>query len=253
MFGVLIFTSADHLGRFDTSSLSDQALIELFVSGFNDVNFAKDANGDFIDIQLWKAVKFDKTGKLFSINMIDYGGVFHDRNPNPSIQTRSFCGGGSVDLKYIPPSVRIFRLKSMLLTGTIDTAALPPDLQIFDVNDSCFEGSFCVKTLPKELREVVVSHNQLSGSLDIENLPPQVRIFSVRNNNFSGLIHLCSLPNKLCTLDIQRNHFEGTLEIRNAPKSLYAVFAQFNNFAKDTRIIEVHDGLRVEWRDDALW
>ena len=97
---------SDSVGRFNTDSLPQKALIELLVENLAEVSIAKDAEDKFIDIEKWSIFTFDAAGSITHIQMMGrslrdlFRATQMGRNIPRTIERNSFDKGGEIDLQY---------------------------------------------------------------------------------------------------------------------------------------------------------
>ena len=66
----------------------------------------------------------------------------------------AFCGGGEVDLAYMPSSVRELDLLENMLEGSIASESLSPNLVYLVLGRKGFAGSVSFSALPKGLQHI---------------------------------------------------------------------------------------------------
>ena len=152
MCAFALFLSVDpSLGRVDYKLLSDQTLMEMLIEGFDDETKKRyqDYEGMYRDVCKWSCIKCDDSGRVIEIIMDD-----EDL-------------GGSLELCYVPPKVKVLNINWWLgsrLTGPVDLTHLPEGME-----------SLCLK------------NNRLSGSLVIKNVPQWLDIIDLRGNQFNAI------------------------------------------------------------------
>ena len=239
---LFLLTSDTALGRFDAHTMPQQYLVEMLVRDLDDVSIAKDADGDFLEIEEWSILKFNTDGDVVTIFLDTYNiGVpdyLQEYYPKSTIERWSFAKGGKLNYQYIPPTVTLFNAKSMNLHGEIETTKLPRGLQKFYVSSNRHTGAFDVSGLPEGMLNIDISQNKLSGSLEMDALPESMESFDAWDNAFSGAVNLTKLPRNLNTLCLSSNRLEGRLEFRNVPESLKDVGMGSNNFDKEAMVFD---------------
>ena len=213
IFGILLRTTEDGLGRVDYTSLSDQVLMEMLVEGF-DENAKKtyqNADGMFLDVCDWENILCDKWDRVVSVK-------------------GAFVSSGSITLAQIPPKVKDFALCKAHLRGTLETSSLPASIEKLYVSTNELYGSVGFTAFPESLVEIGIDTNAFSGSADLSALPRSLMHLWMQNNTFSGTLRLNNLPPTLVCFSIGTNAFSGEFRLENAPKPLYNVFAFCNSF-----------------------
>ena len=226
---MLLFTiySAElhSIGQVDPESMPDQTLMELLVGDAAQHNAAlEDIDGSFLDIQSWPGLTFDDAGKVMRIEFsADFGapGLFGSESESDDDGETYIIGPeGSIDIKWIPKSDKVFEIRGLNLEGTVKTGALPEALEQFNISSNCFRGTFCVASLPQKLEYVNISLNILSGTLDISKLPPLILGFSAEANKFHGSLDFSQLPEKIIGLRLSNNAFYGEIDLSKIPSSI---------------------------------
>ena len=120
-----LFLSVDpSIGRLVYSLLSDQALMEMLIDGFDDKTKEdyQDKHGMYFDVCEWSCVKCD------------------DNQRDIEIDTESNHVRGSLELRYVPPKVRLLRVSTWSstskLTGSVDLTQLPEALEHIDLQNN---------------------------------------------------------------------------------------------------------------------
>mmetsp|Transcript_9201 Transcript_9201/g.13921 ORF Transcript_9201/g.13921 Transcript_9201/m.13921 type:complete len:246 (-) Transcript_9201:73-810(-) len=178
------------LGRVDKHSLSQEALMDLFIANFSAerVKICRDLENPK-ELTEWKGLRFNESGILRTIQW----SALHLR--------------GTLHLEWLPP--------------TVIKVSLPE-------ND--LEGSLCLANLPESLVELKLYINQLSGELHLENLPKSLRMLNVHSNRFEGTICLTSLPELMNELNVSGNKLTGTPDFTRLPAKLHFLYLHLNPF-----------------------
>ena len=176
------------IGRIDTSSLTDQQMMEMFFVPDNLEDAREALLGDEDDACTWSKVTCDGSDH---ITEIDWHSIY-------------FTLQGSIDFPMMPRHLEYFNLYDQKLVGAVDTTNLPEALQYF-----CIEECF------------------FTGTLDLGNLPHKLDNFIVMDNKITGLVNFCNLPSSLVMLFI-KEPIESSKQIRigKLPKSLNDIFLQ---------------------------
>ena len=196
MLHPLIFTCVDPaLSRLDYELLSDQARMEIFVSGLNAESKTNitDAHSMLIDVCDWPAVTCDAERNVIVIKCYRQG----------------TANAGSVLFDFLPPKVTHVAASMRSVTGTIETRLLPKGLTIFDVSDNSFYGTIDFSQIPRNVIEFRIPSNDFRGRCDFAHLPPQLQSLEIADNAFFGSILLIALPETLIDFDAGNNDFSG--------------------------------------------
>ena len=209
---LVVSPDSEHLQRLDPELLSDQALMEMFVEGFNRTSWFQDANRNFTDISEWPQVHVQSEGVVdFTTNEddedVDELSSFYEHHSGKL--------GGSLFLQFLPKSMKWLTVSDQDLSGTIDTSALGPNMEFFNLDRNSFEGSFLIEKLPQLLIAIDISHNKMIGTLNIASLPRNMQEFIASNNNFEGTIDLDNLPEYFEELDLSDNRLTGSVNFHN--------------------------------------
>ena len=239
---IILCCDPDCTCRFHKAYVSQQTLCELLVSDMDDVAIAHDNTGAFIDISKWSVLTFDADGDVEAIAM--HGNcVFAwlrcgaTNNADRSIEKDCFAAGGSIDLQYVPPTVKSIEVLYLALRGTVDTAQLPDALVELHLDHNHFRGSFETEGLPRTLWSLLLSSNAFTGRLHLHTLPETLYTLDASCNDFSGEIDLSALPRGLTELNLVQNHLSGKLKAVNIPKTLKRVWMYDNDFDCDALVI----------------
>ena len=179
----------EHLSRLDPSLLSDQALMEMFAAGFDNVYTVYDENENYTDCFEWEIVEVEDG----IIRFVSYDGYENNHGED------GFGGrlGGSLNLQFLPASVDGIFLPMNDLHGTISPKDLRPGFQKLCLERNRLTGSLHTGDFPNSMTEIDLAINYLSGGLDMTTLPENLESFLVGNNAFTGSLHLSKLPASL--------------------------------------------------------
>ena len=214
MFTPLFLSTHDGLGRFDASSLPSQTRMELLIDGLETEGLKRLfrlADGEYRDVCAWSIIMCIDS---------EVDGVYME---DLTIQ-------GSVDLQYMPLTVKVFRACRNRIAGSADLTQLSPALEHFDIANNHFKGEITLTALPHSLRSFTVAHNFLTGSLNLSQLPPCLEQFIASSNRFQGEVDFASLPSTLRELDISINLLRGPVDFKNLPKGLVSLLLYKNRF-----------------------
>ena len=121
------------LGRVDYSSFSDQTPMEMLFEGFDEDSQKKyrDKDGMYINVCKWDCVECDDNGRVVKLTVRRYV-------------------SGSLNIRYIPPKVKLFDISSKQLKGTIDYAEFPESIEILYLRHISWESAMNTATQPKK-------------------------------------------------------------------------------------------------------
>ena len=227
----------DGFGRVDLSSLSDQTLMELLVGDIQRNTMLRDSEGEFLEIHSWNGLTFSDTGELLDIDF-DAEAVMDGHD-----DVVSYIVGpkGSIDLKWIPMTVRYFTIVDLALEGVVETRELPEHLEYFDISANIFRGTFCIASLPQKIQSVKIASNLLDGTLDMVHLPPHVTLFVAEFNRFHGSLDFSDLPKNIVTLRVGFNDFQGTVDLSKIPSKMRFFAMQSTKVKQDQLVVRVPD------------
>ena len=205
------------LGRLDYHSLSDQALMEMLISGMDeeDQEYYQDGNDNFLDVCEWSVVT-----------------CTDERVTSVNVRYKEF-GETQFLFRFIPPNVSHFQGEGSNLHGTLDTAELPQVLLDFNVADNELHGTLNWKGLPQKLETLMIDENNFCGSLALSDLPRSLKDFEACNNQFSGEISLNDLPPALEELWLYGNLLTGSIHIEKLPESIRNISLGGNSLSGD--------------------
>mmetsp|Transcript_4508 Transcript_4508/g.6797 ORF Transcript_4508/g.6797 Transcript_4508/m.6797 type:complete len:225 (-) Transcript_4508:279-953(-) len=185
---IAYFSSADSsLGKVDKNSLSQETLMELFMSTFHKTVEIRGEPDDVHELRDWKGLRFNDIGDV------------------QSIFWSSIYLGGSVSFEWLPPTVEVLQINSGGLHRSIDLAALPDKIGKLALDNNRLDGSVTLDSLPEAMKFIKLSANKLNGSLNLENLPAKLETAHFDMNLFSGSIFLTSLPKSIQWLSVSQN------------------------------------------------
>ena len=208
------------LGRLDHHSLSDQALMEMLISGMDeeDQEYYQDGNDNFLDVCEWSVVT-----------------CTDERVTAVNVRYKEF-GETQFPFRFIPPNVSHFQGEGSNLHGTLDTAELPQSLLDFNVADNKLHGTLNWKGLPQKLEILIIHGNKFCGSLALSDLPRSLKDFEAGENQFSGEISLNDLPPALEELWLYGNSLTGSIYIEKLPESIKNISLDENSLSGDFRM-----------------
>ena len=222
------------IGRFDYTSLSDQARMEMLIEGMDtrDKEKYQDQN---LDVCEWENIRCTDD-RVTYINLASAG--FNDEQ---------------FPFWYIPPHVKNFKAVSCSLHGTLSSSDLPRDLLHFAVSHNKLHGALNFKAFPQNLERLKIKYNSFHGSLVLADLPRTLRVFFANNNKFSGEISLNDLPPALKLLYLWENALTGSINIERLPESIQEIDFSGNSFTGDFRMLSFPESLNeIEASNNSL-
>ena len=247
------------LGRLDYSTMSTQALMEMFVEGLTPESkeIFQDDQGNYLDIEDWPGIKCGSDDLEIEWKDIHLEGSLTYQFMPP--RTTIFIVEGDfrairspLETSDLPRELEIFRIYRQAHFGTVDMTSLPPALVSFQVCNNFFEGTINLTALPSKITDISMSNNKLTGSIDISALPESMQILCLQYNNLSGTISFESLPETLRILHIERNAFTGSVDLskRSAPID---IDASFNNFEGSMVVPANAEEFDLDFRATSVW
>ena len=205
------------MGRLEYSLLSDQALTEMLIEGFDERNKERyqDEHGMYLDVCEWSCIECNDDNRVTEIGI--FGG--HVR--------------GSLDLCYVPPKVKVLNITSWFksqLTGSVDLTQLPVGMQRLSLSNTELEGKIDLSHLPHEMEFISLEDNHLAGEIDLTHLPEGMSRLFLPNNQFRGEIDLAHLPCVMAFIFLANNQLSGSLVINTLPPLMDTINVQGNHF-----------------------
>ena len=230
----LVSTADIPSARASKASLSHQTCMELLVDKIVSKDKFIDASDEFLDISKWRKTKVDAAGNVREVQWHRPGSTF-------------FNYGGTIDLQWIPDTVRNFNFRGNFLNGTFAAEYLPAGLRHFTASRNMLVGSLEAHLLPEWLVTFNVDENSLTGSVDFTKLPENLREIKLFENKLSGHADLSHLPEELTDIDIRNNAFEGTVDVLSLPKTLVNILLSRNRFSGSLRLVDLPECTSVMW------
>ena len=236
----IICLSADdtNLGKVDYASLSTQTLMELLIGDLRMRKKVQNAHGEYKDIQEWEGLTFDD----------DDGSLYN-------MYWNNAKADGTIDLKWIPPTLTAFSMMQNELSGTVETKSLPENMHFFNIMGNMFSGSFDISGLPAMISKVYISENEFTGTLDISAMPRRVVTFDASINHFSGTLDFTDLPKDLQYFLVDNNSFSGKLGVFRMPPFMRTVSLNENNFSVEVLHIcrpKESERLFIDYRNSGI-
>ena len=221
-----LLTIDPSLGRLDYDSLSDQALMEMLISGMTTEykQVFQDENGHYVDVCDWKTFGFTNIGctdaRVTAIKVATY--AFND---------------AQFPFEFIPPLVQSFWMMDCNLHGTLNPSNLPQNILKFDVGGNALDGSIDCKGFPKSIESIILFENAFSGSLALSHLLDSVVSFEAPTNKLSGELTLDALPLSMEVLILSQNNFSGPIFIKKLPNGMNCLDLSRNSFSGEFRLL----------------
>ena len=231
---VLLLSVDPSLGRVHFNELPDQTLMELLYEGFDEETQQRyqDYDGIYVEISMWSSVKCDNTRSVIEIN-------------------EQSAVSGSLQLCYIPLSVKVFNMSWKRLTGSIDLTRLKESLQQLNLSHNQLTGPVCLTKLPERIERIALNHNQLAGSIDLTQLPGKTRSLALQENQFTGSIDLTNLPESMRKLHVFSNQLSGSFIATNLPPMMREISAGANQFSS-TAVVDSKTRAGIDLRKSGV-
>ena len=239
-----LLTIDPSLGRLDYDSLSDQALMEMLISGMQDKSkeIFQDGNGNFTDACDWNARDWEGPDVRCTNKRVVEIALWNFR-----FASKQF------PFEFIPPLVTSFRFTFSRLCGTLHTPFLPTILEKFNVQNNDLNGSIDFKGLPRRLHFLSLSSNRFCGSLLLADLPDTMAMLDAQLNYFSGEIMLDSLPPTMEEILLGHNELTGPIHIQRLPNSMEIIDVRSNWLSGEFRLLALPPNLReIDISDNSL-
>ena len=230
----LTFQSIDpSLGRLDYDSLSDQALMEMLISGMLETQkkFFQDKNGNFNDVCNWAGSTWEvecESERVDSILLTSF-----------KFSERQF------PFEFIPPLVTSFLTSLSDMHGTMETSHLPRGLIRLAVMSTKLHGTINFAVLPQKLETLNISSNDFSGICALSDLPDTLVHFRAENNRLIGEISLIDLPVAMQKINLSNNKLSGSIDIVQLPPSFVSLDLSENSFTGDFRLLSFPESLEI--------
>ena len=228
----LFFCAYLSLGRVAYSLLSDQALMEMLLEGFDERtrNKFQDNNGMYLDVCEGGCIKCDQDERVVEIDIV------------------SIHSSGSVNFFYVPPKVNVLKVTPLYarskLTGSVDLARLPEGMEVLDVKRNQLTGGADLTQLPGGMIYLFIETNQLSGEIEFTHLPVQMNSLFLQDNQLTGGIDLTQLPDGMECLSLKNNQFTGEIDLTHLPRSMRELYLYQNKLTGEINLIHLLDGMK---------
>ena len=233
MCAFALFLGADpSLGRLDYSLLSDQALMEMLIDGFDDDTKKEnqDSHGMYLDVCEWSCVECDDDERVIQIHT-DGGDL-----------------SGSLDLCYVPQKVKVLDISpedKCELTGSVNLTQLPEGMQSICLNNNELSGEIDLAHLPDGMDGISLEDNQLTGEIDLTHLPDGMRELHLGGNELTGEIDLTHLPKRMKELSLNNNQLSGEIDLTHLPDGMQRLILEENELTGEINLTQLPD--EMEW------
>ncbi|KNH03899.1 leucine-rich repeat protein [Perkinsela sp. CCAP 1560/4] len=205
MFRTVFLSCADDgIGRFDTSMLSQQILMEIFIFALDNVEDICGSREKPTEVCTWKGIKCNDDGKVEA-----FGWAY-----------RYADGTGTMDFKFLPRSMTRLNRPFNALSGKIDLADLAENMGYLRICSNELNGTLHLDDLHALMKKVICSKNAFTGEISLKRLPKCLNSLDLSIHKLKGTVCLTSLPPDLESLHLDRNTFEGSLDLTRLPQSL---------------------------------
>ena len=260
------------LSRFDPSTLSAQASMELLVEGLGTMTkkHFQEENGEYKDLAEWKGVTLRTDGDVYKISWNAWSGIpveamrgtFDFRYlPRTLFE---LCLEGvkcqcTLDFAALPDQVTSLRLSYCYFTGSVDLAAFPASITEIEIQGDPWgqgpglTGSVDLTRLPPRLKVLNIRDTQISGTINLEHLNPTLEKLRLNDNNFSGSVTFNNLPATLRDIQLSNNVFCGEIDLSGVPTTLEELNITGNDFSGTLDLSKVPFTLRVMHMENLFW
>ena len=215
-----------HLSRLDPSLLSQQALMEMVVDGFEDKSAYQDEHGNYTDYSTWEGVECDEDGEIKAFNF----NFFARRYVSP--RERKI----PLPLQFLPQTLINVKFFALNFTGSLSTRDLFAGLQKLEILKCGLAGTVDFAHFPRTLERLSLDENRFCGNLDMQSLPDSMSHFSASFNQFSGPVCFANLPTSLEILNLRSNQLCGEIRLPELPIGLKIIHLSYNFFAGEVHI-----------------
>uniref|UniRef100_A0A7S4KXA6 Leucine-rich repeat protein n=1 Tax=Paramoeba aestuarina TaxID=180227 RepID=A0A7S4KXA6_9EUKA len=200
--GIFALCIDRHLGKVDKSTLAQQSLMEILISGFTDCKYKICGYEDTpTDILNWRGITLNETDDVVGIH---WAGRLDSY----------FRLYGTIDLNALPLTVQAMDVSRNSLDGSIDLTGLPKVLKYLYLHQNAFAGSACLTSLPEAMVSLNLSENYFSGHIDVTQLPKGIRELRLNRTSLDGDTDLSQLPESLRVFNVENTNLFGKVEVR---------------------------------------
>ena len=235
----MILSVDPSLGRVDCSLMSDQTLMEMLIDGFDDKTQKKYQEYDetYINVCIWPCITCDEDERVIEINMdsINIIGSIQLCYVPPSVKDLKIRNrwrpgklSGSIDLSQLPEGMQLLDLQHNQLTGEIDLTQLPNGMEFLSLFDNHLAGKVDLAHLPYKIQYLFLENNKLTGDIDLTKLPDGIQLLKLGNNQLTGEIDLTQLPDRMEKLHLSNNQLTREINLSKLPKSMHELHLNNN-------------------------
>ena len=217
------------LGRVGYSLFSDQTLMEMLIDGFDHETKKTyiDKDGMYLDVCKWSRIKCDDNERVIQIHIVSsiVSGSLELRYVPPKVKLLSVRWWlvsqltGSLDLAHLPGAMEDVRLGNNKLTGELDLAHIPDGVKYLFLNNNQFSGEIDLTHLPNRMNWLFLQSNQLTGKIDLAHLPEGMESLCLNSNQLTGSLIIGKLPQGINMIDVRRNHFNAIAVVNSETKA----------------------------------
>ena len=165
MFLVLCADKSD-AGRMNPSMLSDQQMIELFITADDFDAAHAQLGGGASDACSWLGVRCDDVDGGEKIAEIDW-------------HSADLVLRGSLSFGMLPRGIRSVSLYRQELRGSVDISHLPVTMQCLCVQECLVSGTLDLGSLPRGLSQLQFLENRITSVINLRDLPNGLEHFRV--------------------------------------------------------------------------
>ena len=193
-------------------------LMEMLFDGFADETNRKykDSEGMYLDVCDWPYITCDDAERVIKIEI------------------SSQNTGGSLELCYVPPKVKLLRITpwgKTELKGSLDLTRLPDGMEALSLHGNQLTEEIDLTRLPEGMLSLFLNENQLTGEVDLTQLPSRMECLAINTNQLTGEIDLTQLPDGMERLYLQKNQFSGKVDLTYLPGKMTLLSLENNHLS----------------------
>ena len=168
-----------NLGRINHSMLTDQQMMELFITPDDHEEHLERLGGDEYDACTWSGIECKAEKQVTTIDW---------HSARIKIE-------GLIDFQALPPHLETLNLYEQNIHGEIETTALPPEMKCLCIQRTPLKGTLDMGSLPPNISEVTVTDNKVQAVINFVNLPQALRHCSITEKFLEPKsLHIGRLP-----------------------------------------------------------
>ena len=189
----LVCADLAHAGRVDPSFLSDQQMMECFLTPASNAEAALCLYNNNQDNACYReGLNCNAAGRITTIG---WHSIYVTLE-------------GSVNFSMAPRALVQLAMYEQKLTGTVDMTNLPERLALFSLELCLFTGTLDLGGLPDTLVTFESIRNRITGVVNISNLPPQLdRVILRERGTVGNKLHIGQLRG--CSADISIDYIRA--------------------------------------------